>query len=64
MVFEAGEQTSTRGSPMLASIFVILLILAGLAGAFASEKGRGLITRRPYNNQYNDASAARDDRDY
>jgi hypothetical protein len=49
---------------MLASIFITLLILAALAGAFASEKGRGLITRRPYNNQYNDASAARDDRDF
>jgi hypothetical protein len=47
---------------MLASIFVTLLILLALAGALASEKGRGLITRRPYNNQYNDATGARDDR--
>lgn len=49
---------------MLASILVTLLILAALAGAFASDKGRGLITRRPYNNQYSDAPGARDDRDY
>jgi hypothetical protein len=46
---------------MLASIFVTLFILIALAGAFGSEAGRGMITRRPYNNRYNDASSARDE---
>ncbi len=46
---------------MLASMLVTLLIILALAGSFASEKGRGLITRRPYNNRYNDASSARDE---
>jgi hypothetical protein len=61
LVFEAGEQPSNRGLPMLASIFVTLLIILALAATFISETGRGLITRRPYNNRYNDASAAREE---
>jgi hypothetical protein len=48
---------------MFASIFVTAFILIALAGAFASDTGRGLITRRPYNNRYSDATAAREDRD-
>jgi hypothetical protein len=48
--------------PMLASIFVTLLILAVLATAFGPGAGRGLITRRPYNNRHSDATSARDEK--
>jgi hypothetical protein len=44
---------------MLAAIIVALVILAALANAFRPGR-RDIITSRPYNNQYNDASGARD----
>jgi hypothetical protein len=44
---------------MLASIIVALVILAALANAFRPGR-RDIITSRPYNNRYNDASGARD----
>lgn len=47
---------------MLVSIFVTLLILAVLATAFGPGAGRGLITRRPYNNRHSDATSARDEK--
>jgi hypothetical protein len=44
---------------MFTSIIVASVILAALANAF--RPGRcDIITNRPYNNQYNDASGARD----
>lgn len=46
---------------MLASIIVTLIILAALASAVRPPRDGGLIARRPYNNRYNDASAARDE---
>ena len=46
---------------MLIAMIVILFLLIALAGALTSGPGRDLISRRPYNNQYSDASAARDD---
>lgn len=45
---------------MLTSIFITLLIALSLALALRSPKDEQLITRRPYNNRYNPASAARD----
>jgi hypothetical protein len=46
---------------MLSSIFVTLVIVLGLGYALGRERGGGLISRRPYNNRYNDASGARED---
>jgi hypothetical protein len=55
---EGGEQPTNRGSPVFTAITVVV-ILAALANAF--RPGRGdIITNRPYNNKYNDASGARD----
>ena len=47
---------------MFASILVTVIILAILAAGFRSERRGGLISRRPYNNPYSDASGARDGR--
>jgi hypothetical protein len=46
---------------MIASIFVTLTVVAGLGYALRSERGEQLISRRPYNNRYSDASGARED---
>ncbi len=45
---------------MFASIIVALVILAALANAFRPGRRGDIITSRPYNNRYNDASGARD----
>jgi hypothetical protein len=46
---------------MFTSILVIAVLLAALASALRSERrGAGIIARRPYNNRYSDATAARD----
>ena len=45
---------------MLTSIFVTLLIALSLALALRGPKDEQLITRRPYNNRYSDATAARE----
>ena len=45
---------------MLASIIVAVVILAALANAFRPGRRSDIITSRPYNNRYNDASGARD----
>jgi hypothetical protein len=47
---------------MTASIIVVLALLAGWANALRRSDRHDLITHRPYNNQYSDASAARDER--
>jgi hypothetical protein len=42
---------------------IIVIGALGVGWASAAKRGRHeLITRRPYNNQYSDASAARDER--
>ena len=46
---------------MLSAIFVTLVVIAALGFGLRSERGSELISRRPYNNRYNDASGARDD---
>ena len=45
---------------MLASITVAIVIFAALANAFRPGRRGDIITSRPYNNKYNDASGARD----
>ncbi len=46
---------------MLTAIIVTFTILGGLATAMRPGRSDSLITRRPYNNRYNDASGARED---
>jgi hypothetical protein len=46
---------------VLVSILVTILVILFLAFALRSPKEEQLITRRPYNNLYNDATAARRD---
>jgi len=45
---------------MLIGIIVTILITGALLQGLRSGRD-GLISRRPYNNRYNDASAARED---
>jgi hypothetical protein len=45
---------------MLTGIIVTFIIAGALGGAMRAGGG-GLISRRPYNNRYNDASGARED---
>jgi hypothetical protein len=45
---------------MLIAIIVTILIAGALGYGMRSSRD-GLISRRPYNNRYNDASAARED---
>jgi hypothetical protein len=45
---------------MFTTIIVTAIVLGTLGYAFDPGRRDGMITRRPYNNRYNDASAARD----
>jgi hypothetical protein len=45
---------------MLASIIVILIIMAALGYGLQPGRNGEMIIHRPYNNRYNDASGARD----
>ena len=47
---------------MLTQLFIFAAVLLAFAGAFTAQRRQGLISRRPYNNRYNDATGARDDR--
>ncbi len=46
---------------MLSAILVALILIVGLAFRLLSRQDGELISRRPYNNRYSDASGARDD---
>jgi hypothetical protein len=46
---------------MILGIAVTLIVISALGYGFRSERGGELIFRHPYNNRYNDASAARED---
>jgi hypothetical protein len=46
---------------MSASILVTFIIVATLGFGLRRGRDGGLIARRPYNNRYNDATAARDE---
>jgi hypothetical protein len=46
---------------MVWNIIVTLTIAAAIGHALRTGRGERLITRRPYNNRYNDASGARED---
>ena len=46
---------------MLTAILITLFVVGALAYALRSGRGDGALVRRPYNNPYNDASAARRD---
>jgi hypothetical protein len=47
---------------MLSAITVTLIIATAIGYAMRAGGNNGLIVRRPYNNRYSDASAARDGR--
>jgi hypothetical protein len=47
---------------MLTSIIVTLIITGALGYAMRTGRDGGIILSRPYNNRYNDATGARDDR--
>jgi hypothetical protein len=47
---------------MTSSIIVVLVLFAGWASALRRGSRHDLITTTPYNNQYSDATAARDER--
>ena len=44
------------------SLLIAVFIAVGLGAAARAARGYGLISNHAYNNRYNDASAARDDR--
>jgi hypothetical protein len=46
---------------LLASIFIAALLTYALGGAMGAGRTGNSIARRPYNNRYNDATAARQD---
>jgi len=46
---------------MLFALIITLLIVAALAYGLRAERAGLMIPRHPYNNRYNDASAARED---
>jgi hypothetical protein len=55
------RQLRKEVSPMFGSLIVIVAFLVALASALNSD-GRGdVITARPYNNPYSDATGARED---
>ena len=45
---------------MLLAILVTLVIIVALGYGFRSDRKGELIVRHPYNNRYNDATAARE----
>ena len=45
---------------MLLAILVTLIVIAALGYGFRRERESELIVRHPYNNLYNDATAARE----
>lgn len=46
---------------MLTGALIAITILYALGLALRSDRGGQLIARRPYNNRYSDAAAARED---
>jgi hypothetical protein len=52
---------SYRRNPMLIAIFITLIIVAALGYALSTSRRDDVIADHPYNNLYNDASAARQD---
>jgi hypothetical protein len=46
---------------MLTAILITLIVVAALGYAMGSGRREDTILHRPYNNRYNDASAARRD---
>jgi len=46
---------------MLTALIITLLVVAALGYGLGAKRGGAMIFRHPYNNRYNDASAARED---
>lgn len=47
---------------LFSQVLILTIILLAFAGATGAERRYSLISRRPYNNRYSDATGARDDR--
>jgi hypothetical protein len=47
---------------MFDEMIILFVMLLAFAGATGAERRFSLISRRPYNNRYSDATGARDDR--
>jgi hypothetical protein len=61
-LLSGGELLRQRqGNEMFLAIIITFALITGLAHAFSGGTRGGAITRRPYNNRYNDASGARED---
>jgi hypothetical protein len=46
---------------MLTAVTITLIITLALGSGLRFGRNGGLISRRPYNNRYNDATGSRDD---
>jgi hypothetical protein len=55
------QSRKRKDTPMLMAILITLIVVAALGYALGSGRDEDTILRRPYNNRYNDASAARRD---
>jgi hypothetical protein len=56
------HERATTQPTMLTPVLVAIIILITLAALRPTRRAHRLITRRPYNNRYSDATAARDAR--
>jgi hypothetical protein len=46
---------------MFTQLLILSIMILAFAGGTGAERRYSLISRRPYNNRYNDATGARDD---
>ena len=46
---------------MLTALIITLIVVAALGFGLGADRDAAMIFRHPYNNRYNDASAARED---
>ena len=50
-----------KGRTMFTAVLITLIVVSALGFALRSGRREAALVRRPYNNRYNDASAARRD---
>jgi hypothetical protein len=50
-----------KESAMLTALLLTAYLVVGLAYAMGTRRGGDIITERPYNNRYSDATGARQD---
>jgi hypothetical protein len=59
---QSKNQKLEQVTGMLSSIFVVLIVTGAIVYGVRPGRNGKSILRRPYNNPYNDAAGARDDR--